>query len=439
MEVVELLQQLIRNACVNDGSASSGHEVRSADVLRTYLAGAGLDLQTYEPTPGRTSLVARIEGSDPKAPTVCLCGHTDVVPVSADGWRHDPFGGELVGDEVWGRGAVDMLNMTASMAVATKELARRGWRPKGTLVYLAVADEEAGGEHGARWLAEHEWDAVGADYVLTESGGIVLPTAGGERVTVTAGEKGVAWRRLRVRGTPAHGSMPYRADNALVKAAEVVRRLAAYEPKAAVSDLWRAYVEAIDLPDDVRADLVDPERVDAALARVDDQRIAKLVHACTHMTISPNVVHGGVKTNVIPDVVDIEVDIRTLPGETADDVARNLHDALGDLAGEVAVDVINDGPASSSPRETPMWDAIGRAVANAYPQASLVPRLTAGGTDARFFRDRGSVAYGAALFSRSVGAAEFATRFHGHDERVDVESLALTTQLWLDVVTDVLE
>jgi acetylornithine deacetylase/succinyl-diaminopimelate desuccinylase-like protein len=105
----------------------------------------------------------------------------------------------------------------------------------------------------------------------------------------------------------------------------------------------------------------------------------------------------------------------------------------------VEVDVINDGSATSSPMETPMWDAIGRAVANAYPEASLVPRLTAGGTDARFFRDRGSVAYGAALFSRSVGAAEFATRFHGHDERVDVESLALTTQLWLDVVTDVLD
>jgi acetylornithine deacetylase/succinyl-diaminopimelate desuccinylase-like protein len=329
--------------------------------------------------------------------------------------------------------------MTASMAVATKELARRGWRPRGTLVFLAVADEEAGGEHGAEWLAAHEWDAVGADYLLTESGGIVLPSPRGERVTVTAGEKGVAWRRLRVRGTPAHGSMPYGADNAVVKAAEVVRRLAAYAPRAAVSDLWRDYVDAFDLDDVIRAGLADADRADDAVAAIDDPRIAKLAHACTHMTFSPNVVHGGVKTNVIPDVVDIEVDIRTLPGETADDVARNVADALGDLADQVEVDVINDGVATSSPTATPMWDAIGRAVAATYPEATLVPRLTAGGTDARFFRERGSIAYGTALFSRSVTAADFATRFHGHDERVDVESLALTTQLFLDVVTDVLD
>ena len=124
--------------------------VRSADVLTTYLEGGGLDVEHYEPTPGRRSVVARIEGSDPDAPTLCLMGHTDVVPVSPAGWHHDPFGGELIDGEVWGRGAVDMLNLTASMAVATKYLARSGWRPRGTLIYLGVADEEAGGDGDER-------------------------------------------------------------------------------------------------------------------------------------------------------------------------------------------------------------------------------------------------------------------------------------------------
>ena len=163
---------MIRNACVNDGTPESGHEVRSADVLQTYLEGAGLDVETFEPTPGRRSVVARIEGTRPRRRRrCCLMGHTDVVPVSPAGWRRDPFGGELVDGEVWGRGAIDMLNLTASMAVATKHLARQGWRPRGTLVYLGVADEEAGGAHGADWLVQHELDAVGADYVVTESGG----------------------------------------------------------------------------------------------------------------------------------------------------------------------------------------------------------------------------------------------------------------------------
>ena len=142
-EVTELLQQLIRNECVNDGSVASGHEDRSAEVLSQVLDGPGIDLQRYEPEPGRTSLVARIEGSDPTAPSLLLMGHTDVVPVSPERWRHDPFGGELIDGEVWGRGAVDMLNLTASMAVAPRRLADEGFKPKGTLIYLAVADEEA--------------------------------------------------------------------------------------------------------------------------------------------------------------------------------------------------------------------------------------------------------------------------------------------------------
>ena len=437
-ETTELLQQLIRNACVNDGTPESGHEVRNSDLLRTYLETAGLDLETYEPTPGRTSLVTRIEGSDPSAPTLCLMGHTDVVPVTPEGWQRDPFGGELVGNEVWGRGAIDMLNLTASMAVATKHLARTGFRPRGTLIYFAVADEEAGGDHGAGWVTDHQYDAVRADYVLTESGGIQMPSSTGTRLTVTTGEKGIGWRRLRVRGTPGHGSMPFGTDNALVKAAEVVRRLAAFRPRAQITDTWRAYVAALDLSPEHAEGLVDPSRVWDTCETIEDPRVAKLAHACTHMTFSPNVVHGGVKTNVIPDVVDIDVDIRTLPGETDADVEANLAEALGELAPSVEVTVLHHAPSTASPMATPLWDAIGRVVGKLTPGAGLVPRMTAGGTDARFFREHGAVAYGFGMFSAAMTASDFASRFHGHDERVDVESLGLTTDMWLNVVSDVL-
>src|SRR5438477_1835680 len=230
-EVTELLQQLIRNACVNDGTAGSGQEVRSADLLRSYLEGPGLDLATYEPTPGRTSLVARIDGSDRSAPSLLLMGHTDVVPANPDGWRRDPFGGELVDGEVWGRGAVDMLNLTTSMAVAFKHLAAAGFRPAGDLVYLAVADEEALGTYGAGHLVERERDAVQCDYVITEAGGFPIPTPTGNKLPIIVGEKGTWWGTLRVKGTPGHASTPFRTDNALVKAAEVVRRIAEYRPE----------------------------------------------------------------------------------------------------------------------------------------------------------------------------------------------------------------
>ncbi len=435
-DTVELLRTCIRNACVNDGRPDSGQEVRSADVLASYLEGSGLDLEAFEPTPGRRSLVARLEGTDPTAPTLCLMGHTDVVPVNPAGWSRDPFGGELVdgpvGPEVWGRGAIDMLNLTCSMAVAVRELARTGRRPQGTIVYLAVADEEAGGEHGAHWLVEHARDAVGCDYVITESGGLSLHGPSGHRITITVGEKGINWRRLVVRGTPAHGSMPYGADNALVKAAEVVRRLATYRPAAVVGEVWEAYAAALDLPADVVAQLRDPALVDEGLRRIPDLGTAKFAHACTHTTISPNVVHGGQKTNVIPDEVVIELDVRTLPGQSGADVERMLADALGpDLAADVEVQLIRERPASASPVDTPLYRALGEVARRFYPEATLVPRITAGGTDATFFREVGTVAYGFGLFSRALTPGEFASRFHGNDERVDVESLRLTTEAWL--------
>ena len=437
-EVTELLQQLIRNQCVNDGTAASGHEQRSADVLRAYFTGSGLDLECYEPLPERTSVVARIEGRDPKAPTVCLMGHTDVVPVTPEFWREDPFGGELIDGEVWGRGAIDMLNLTASMAVATRHLATAGFRPQGTLIYLAVADEESGGHHGAEWLTTHAWDAVGADYILTESGGIVAPTPAGPKVTVTVAEKGVAWRRLRIRGTPGHGSMPFGADNAIVTAAEVVRRLADYRPRARITEPWRTYVENLVVADDLRAALVDPEKVFAACRDEPDERSAKYWHACTHTTISTNVVHGGIKTNVIPDVVDLDVDIRTLPGETADDVSRCLGAALGPLAARVEIADLQNVTSSASPTATPMWDAIGRVAQAAYPGTTLLPRMTVGGTDAAYFRRRGAVAYGCGLMSPGVTYEQFSNRFHGNNERIDVASLGLTTDLWLGLARDFL-
>jgi len=433
-ETVELLQQLIRNQCVNDGTVGSGQEVRTTDVLRTYLGRSGLDLEVYQPeeAPGRTNLVARIEGSDPAAPTLCLMGHTDVVPVTPKHWTRDPFGGELVNGEVWGRGAIDMLNLTASQAVAFKALARRGWRPRGTLVYLACADEEAGGALGAGHVCKRHWDAVRADYLLTENGGTVSQRGDELNVTVHVGEKGVAWRRLRVHGTPGHGSMPYGSDNALVKASHVVSRLAEYRPAPYVDDLWRAFVTALDVAPDVKAALVDPVRVDETIAGL-PVALARQAWSNTHTTFSPNVCRGGVKTNVIPDVVDIEVDIRTVPGDNEDEVRRHLDKALGDLAEEVVVEKLFSKQASVSPIGTPLWDVLGRVVDGHYPGARLLPRLIVGFTDAPYFRAHGAVAYGFGLFSRALTAEVMSGRFHGNDERVDVESLALTTQAWLDV------
>ncbi|MET0146381.1 MAG: M20/M25/M40 family metallo-hydrolase [Ilumatobacteraceae bacterium] len=434
----ELLQALIRNRCVNDGTPDSGGELRNADLLQTYLEGAGLDVERFENRPGRTSIVARIEGTDPTAPTLCLMGHTDVVPVNPDGWSNDPFGGELIDGEVWGRGAVDMLNITASMAVAVRRLAAGGFRPRGTLVYFGVADEEAGGRWGAEYMLEEHWDAVGADYVLTEMGGWSHAAADGRRrVIVNVAEKGLAWRRLRIHGTPGHGSMPYGADNALVTAAEVVRRLVAFRPHPNLDDLWHAQLASLDVSDDVRAALSDPTTIDDAIAAL-PTGVARLAHACSHTTISPNVIHGGQKTNTIPDVIDIDVDIRTVPGDTRDVVDSYYAEILGDLADRVDISSLQEAESTRSPVGNLLWDSLATHTQVAYPGAELVPGIVTAGTDARFYRARGAVAYGAGLFSPRVTLESFGSRFHGNDERVDVDSLGLSAELFHGIAADIL-
>ena len=439
-DVTELLQQLIRNECVNDGTAESGHEIRSVDTLQSYFEGSGVDLQRFEPLPGRGSLVARLEGSDPSAPTLMLMGHIDVVPVNPESWHEDPFGGKLKNGVVWGRGAVDMLNLTASMAVATKRLAQSGRKMRGSLVYLGVADEEALGIHGAKWLLDNEPDAVKTDYVVTESGGfrMPLPTSSGPKLPIMVGEKGTYWCRIRVRGTPGHGSMPFRTDNALLKAAEVVRRIGEYQAETNVHEVWNKFLDEADIHSEMTAMLREPANIRAFCESTDDLGIARMIHAATHTTFAPTVIRGGVKTNVIPDTVELDVDIRTLPDQSAEDIRSMIDEALGDLADQVEIEASSNDLASASPTDTPLYESLSRVTSNLVPGSKMIPFLVVGATDARFFRRAGVPSYGYGLFSERISFAEFASMFHGDNERVDVESLELTTQLWNAVIEDFL-
>ncbi len=438
-EATDLLRHLIRNRCVNDGDAASGQEARSADLLRSYLEGSGVDMETYEPAPGRTSLVAKIHGSDPAAPSLTLLGHTDVVPANGDDWSHDPFGGELIDGDVWGRGAIDMLNLTATMATGLRHLALSGFRPAGDLTYVAVADEEALGTYGAMWLCAHAADEVGADYVITESGGFPMGGADGTpRLPVIVGEKGVYWCRLIVKGTPGHGSQPLRTDNALVKAAEVVRRIDEYRPQAQLHEAWVRFIEGIGFPPELAGPLLDPDRIDQFCDELPLVGLARQAHACTHTTMAPTLMRAGSKLNVIPDRVELDVDIRSLPGWDTADVLAMLEEVVGDLAADVEIEMASEQPSTTSPIDTPLWDALERVSRIFYPGARTVPYLTVGATDARFHRALGSVAYGFGLHSEAIGFEQYGAMFHGIDERVDVESLHLSTEMWIALAHDFL-
>lgn len=426
-EVAGLLVTLIRNRCVNDGTADSGQEHRSAATIEEYL---GMGGRRFEPHPGRVSTLFRVPGTDPSAPALLLLGHTDVVPVSPSGWSVDPFEGVRRDGFVWGRGAVDMLNQTAAMAAVFRRFSRGETPPlPGDLLFLAVADEEAGGRWGAAYLTEHHWDEVGAPYVLTEIGAPMLEGAAGPGLPVTVAEKGPHWRTFRVRGVPGHGSQPYGTRNALVPLAEAVARLAEASSPVVISDEWRAFVAAWEPQPELAADLVDPDHVDDAIERLaeTDPGFARWVHACTHLTISPNTLHSGAKMNVVPDDAMAEIDVRMLPGQVTADLDDHFRKVIGPgFEQQIEVGEVESTLASGSAPEGPLWEAIGDALQQVAGHRRLLPTLIPVATDARFFRRRGSVAYGMAVFDDRLGFGDLLSMFHGHDERVSERSLGLT-------------
>jgi acetylornithine deacetylase/succinyl-diaminopimelate desuccinylase-like protein len=222
-----------------------------------------------------------------------------------------------------------------------------------------------------------------------------------------------------------------------VTAAEVVRRLATFEPPTVLHDVWRRFISSLGYDEALTAPLLEEDTFLGALDALPLVQ-AREFHACTHTTFAPTIVHGGTKTNVIPDSVDIEVDIRTLPGQVGADVRRLIDEALGDLGEKVEVLAATDDPSTASPIDTPLWDAIGRVTAGFYPGSAIVPYLTGGATDARFFRRAGQTAYGFGLFSEHLTLEDYGAMFHGDDERVDVESLRLSTLMWERLAEDML-
>ena len=424
-ETVELLRELVRAACVNDGSESSGQEVRAVRVLQRFFAdadaaaGGRLETHVFESAPGRASLVARVRGTDPEAPALGLIGHLDVVPASPEHWSRDPFGGDLIDGEVWGRGTVDMLYLTAAFAAVTREVALAADPPRGDLVLLAVADEEAGSDYGLKWLLREHPEAVAITEALSESGGMRM----GSHVAIDVAEKGSAGRRLVVRGTPGHASIPYGAESAAVRAGQVLRRLALVEPAIELGELWRPFVEARIAAPELAERLLDPVRIDAALPELGG--IAGYAHAVSRITISPTVLRSGQAHNVIPDEATIDLDIRTLPGTTDEQIDELLDELLGDLADGVEVRYLRGWAASASPVDNPLFVAVCEAIA-ATDGSPVVPIMAAGGSDSRLVREVGVPSYGFGLLSSQWSYERYRERIHAHDERIDVLSVELT-------------
>lgn len=432
-QTVDLLQELIRNACVNDGTPESGQEMRSVATLQEFF---GVEGEVFEPIPGRQSLVYRIPGSDPDAPSLALAPHLDVVPANRATWSVDPFAADIVDGWVYGRGALDMLNITAAMAVAAKPYIAGELRPAGDLVFAAVADEESGGRFGARALVDDHWSLVGADFLLTEVAYPPLAGDEGDLIPVSTGEKGPFWTVLRTAGTPGHGSAPYGADNALEKMTAALQGLFQSHTPVTITPEWRDFVASLPLSAELAERLTDPERVDGAIddLAAEDPTFARYAHAATHLTVSPNRMMAGTKANTIADAARAEVDIRALPGTGRNDIDVFLNKAMGSASDHVELEPVMDFEANFSTKETALWEVIADSVEVIEGHRRLIPAMMTVVTDSRFWRAKGTVAYGVGLFDDRMAFSEMLALFHGNDERVSVASVEKSTMLYTEIL-----
>ncbi len=430
-EVITYMRNLLRL----DTRNPPGNETLAAEYLRGILEQEGIACEIVGPGPDRGSIVARLKG-DGSAPPLLLMSHTDVVAVEPEKWTHDPFAAEITDGFIYGRGALDMKHMVTMELMTMLLLKRVGVPLKRDVIFMAAADEEVGGHNGAGWVAQNRPELIQAEYALNEGGGIAFEINGRRYYTVQTAEKGAARFRLRATGKPGHGSMPH-DENAILKIAEVIGRLRNHQPPAHFSASFRGFVTGIasaqppEVAQMILAILASEDTADAAIDALPVDNLQKLeLRAMAHNTIAPTLLQAGSQINVIPSEAEVSLDARILPGWTTEMFLEEIRTIFGE---DIDVEFIDPDLALEADPASPLFDLIKDVVREHDPEATVIPTLIVGGTDAQRVAGLRIKVYGFAPEMFISGLNDW-DRIHGHDERINIRSLQWGTHVLYDVV-----
>ena len=415
LTVTELLQELIRFDTTNP----PGNEAACIDFLRAQLDEVGCETQTYEQEPGRPNLVSRISGGDAKP--LLLQGHVDVVTTALQTWQHPPFAGVLEDGYVWGRGALDMKAGVAMLVHAFLRAKREGVELPGDLVLLVLADEEAGGDLGARFLVQQHPELFeGMRYALGEFGGFTLNVGGKRFYPIQVAEKQICWLKATVRGPGGHGSMVQRGGTVARLGrflSDLDRKRMPVHVTPVVEEMIQAIAAALPRRHAaIMRSLLKPRLTDGAL-RLLGARAAQF-EPMLRNTVNATIVRGGSKVNVVPSEIELELDGRALPGFSPEQLIAELHDLAGD---DIEVEVVRHDPGPAEP-DLGLFETLAGVIRELDPEGLPVPLLQVGVTDGRFFSQAGVQTYGF-LPMRLPEDFEFWKLIHAADERIPVDAL----------------
>jgi acetylornithine deacetylase/succinyl-diaminopimelate desuccinylase-like protein len=429
-EAEQLLSRLIGFNTVNP----PGNERPAQEYLAEHLSEAGFDCELLGAEPGRPNLIARLrpDGAPPAGepagdgPTLCYLGHVDTVLANAQEWTHDPWSGEVIDGFLWGRGALDMKSQVAAEIAAAASLARSGWRPaRGELLIAAVVDEETGGSLGAEWITKTHPEKVRCDLLVNEGGGEFFEYGGRRFYGVCCAEKGVFRFTVSTDGVAGHASMPGMGENALLKMAPLLQRLAARQPAYAPTEEPVAFLRGIgEDPDDAGASI---DHLRAA-----EPMLATMFEPMLGVTFTPTRISASEKINVIPSRAELKVDCRVPPGLGEEAVRRGIAEVLGEDG--FAIEFTEQVVGNRSPMDSDLMEIIKGWIAERDAGATVVPVILPGFTDSRHFREAfpECVAYG--FFpQRHQSMLEASPLVHGADERIDVRDLHFATEFFSDL------
>jgi acetylornithine deacetylase/succinyl-diaminopimelate desuccinylase-like protein len=421
-EVVGLASDLIRIDTTNTGDPDTlVGERAAAEYVAGKLSEVGFETTYVESgAPGRGNVIARLPGADPHRGALLVHGHLDVVPADAAEWSVHPFSGAVQDGYLWGRGAVDMKDMVAMTIAVARRFRHDGVIPPRDLVFAFLADEEAGGRHGAHWLVEHHPALFeGCTEAVSEVGGFSLTVREGRRLyLIETAEKGIAWMRLRARARAGHGSMVHE-DNAVTALCEAVARLGKHRFPLVMTDTVQEFLLAVGEETGLN---FSGDDLEGAVAKLGG--LARIVGATLRDTANPTMLDAGYKANVIPSTAEAVVDCRVLPGRQAA-FEREVDDLLGP---DVTREWVMNSPPVQTTFDGDLVAAMDAAILQEDPSARTIPYMLSGGTDAKAFSRLGMRCFGFAPL-RLPPDLDFAALFHGVDERVPVDGLTFGTRV----------
>ena len=430
MSSTDELVKLLSNLLQIDTSNPPGNESNAAGFLRDWLHDRGVESEILEFEKARGNLVSRIKGSG-EGPSLLLLSHTDVVPADPARWKIPPFSGAVKDGYVWGRGALDMKSMVAVETMVFSEMVGR--ELKGDLVLAATADEEKGGS-GIKDMMENALEKITVGYVINEGGGEGILTRKGWLFDIQTAERGVFWYRVRTKGSPAHGSVPGLGVNAIDRMRPLLNRVSEFKGASErVEPSWR-HVESLLKMMGLADEEVSINNIDILLDRLaeTDKGLGESAKSMLRVTMTPTVIQGGVKENVVPYECTLTVDCRVPPGYSTERVKRMIRDLFQGL--EYELEFIQESEPTVSPVDTPLYRAIESSLLKLVPGARLEPTTMTGGTDSRYFRKMGIPAYGFQPLMVEGNYYDWSRMVHGDNERISIENLVFCYRVLKQVV-----